>query len=332
MARNRALLSVFIILLALLIAGAIYQTASTMRDVVRFPPPGVLVDIGNGHRLHLLCIGSGSPIVLFENGAWANSVSVPAAREELAKRTRVCSYDREGVGWSDPAPWSTSLGALADQLGVLQDRAGLAPPLVIVASSMGGLVTEMFARRYPERVAGLVFLDAANSDVLAMLESTFATAPAKTACLAAGAAGDVGLVRLFDPFEMRDDVSDAGRRSAALMYTSKPWSAACSLVRGLAVTDQEFAHAAPLRADVPLVVMSADSTLGALPPGVRFLVPGGALESMSRWRGTHKPFAARSTRGSWRLVEHSEHSIAGSHPEVVIDAVQQMLSSLLREH
>ena len=330
-ARTKAILGALGVVLALSAAGLIYQSVATMRDVVRFPPPGTLVDVGNGHRLHLLCIGSGSPIVFFENGAFSNSASVPVARTELARRTRVCSYDRDGVGWSDPAPWSTSVGALADELGVLQDRAGLAPPFVIVASSMGGIVTEMFARKYPERVAGLLFLDAANSEVLTILESAFARSPTGAACLAAGAAGVFGLARLADPFGLRADASDAGARSRALMYSSQPWSAACSIVRGIATTDQQFARAAPLRADVPLVVMSADSTLGILPPGARFALPADALASIPRLRATHKRLAERSTRGAWQIVQHSAHSIAESRPEVVVDAASRMLSSLARE-
>ena len=124
-------------------------------------PPGMLVDIG-GRRLHLLCIGRGDPTVLFEASGWGvSSLSAAMVRERVSSRARVCSYDRMGMGWSDPGPSVVTAGELARQLAVLQDRAGLNGPFILVGSSVGGLTIEMFGRRYPERTAGLVFLDAA---------------------------------------------------------------------------------------------------------------------------------------------------------------------------
>ena len=95
-----------------------------------------MVDIG-GRRLHLVCIGQGEPTVIFEASGWGNALSSSKARERLATRTMVCSYDRRGRGWSDPAPGITTVAALAADLGVLQDRAKLPWPVVIVAASTG---------------------------------------------------------------------------------------------------------------------------------------------------------------------------------------------------
>jgi pimeloyl-ACP methyl ester carboxylesterase len=328
--RKRTVVIALGVVVAAALLGLAYQTIATMRDTVRFPPPGILVDVGP-RRLHLLCAGSGAPTVILENGAFNNSASFAELRTELAARTRVCSYDRQGIGWSDPASWSTSVGALADELGVLQDRAGLAPPFVIIASSMGGIVTEMFARRYPERVAGLVFLDAANSAMLPILDEAFQRVPARTACLVATGAGVMGIARALDPFHLRSEPGEDAERSAALMYGSLPWSAACAVVRGLPATRDEFARAAPLRADVPLVAMSADSAEGLLPPGASILLsPGTTAAMIPRLRETHKLLAKQSTRGSWMLVKDSPHAIAGRHPEAVVQAVEDVLRGLRR--
>jgi pimeloyl-ACP methyl ester carboxylesterase len=318
------------VLVAAALAGVAYQTIATMRDTVRFPPPGVLVDLGP-RRLHLLCIGAGAPTVLFENSGFGNSASMSAVREELAMRTRVCSYDREGVGWSDPAGWSTSVGALADELGVLQDRAGLPPPFVIVASSVGGAVAEIFARRYPERIAGLVFLDAANSGMLPVFADLLHDAPVRTACVVATAAGATGVVRALDPFHLRSQPGADAQRSAALMYGSMPWSAVCAAMRGLPITRQEFARAAPLPANVPLVVMSADTEAGLIPPGAAALIaPAKLTDAIAQLRATHKALAAQSTRGSWSVVKGSTHLIGESQPDVVVNAVDGMLRTLSR--
>src|SRR6266536_2933869 len=141
--KRRLLLVVAAASIALPLAGCLYETTSARRAARKFPPPGRLIDVG-GRRLHLLCIGSGRPIVLFEASGFSNSASSAAARTGLARRTTVCSYDRAGVGWSDPGPDVMSVGQLADDLRQLQDRA-LDSRIVIVTSSIGGLVSELFA-------------------------------------------------------------------------------------------------------------------------------------------------------------------------------------------
>ena len=66
-------------------------------------PPGKLVDV-NGHRMHLYCTGQGEPTVLFEAGLGDFSLTFWLVQEELSATTRVCSYDRAGLGWSEPTP------------------------------------------------------------------------------------------------------------------------------------------------------------------------------------------------------------------------------------
>ena len=102
--------------------GWLYEQGAEARDARRFPPPGRLIDVG-GRRLHLLCIGSGRPIVLFEASGFSNSASTSDARASLARHTTVCSYDRAGVGWSDSAPAVFSIGALAEDLRAASERA-----------------------------------------------------------------------------------------------------------------------------------------------------------------------------------------------------------------
>ena len=102
-----------------------YADAEAARE---FPPPGTMVDIG-GRRLHLVCIGREDPMeptVMLLPAGWSNALSSSKMRERLATRTRVCSYDRLGHGWSDAAPGVTTIGGSARDLGVLQDRARLA--------------------------------------------------------------------------------------------------------------------------------------------------------------------------------------------------------------
>ena len=319
------------VLAALAVAGFLYEAASEARDARRFPAPGTLIDVG-GRRLHLVCLGAGRPTVLFEASAFSNSLSFDVARAALATHTTVCSYDRAGVGWSDPGPGIMSAGTLAEDLHRMETAAALAPPFVIVASSIGGVTAEMFARRYPERVAGLVFADAANSDLIALSAPTGQSLKLvewRAACLAATAAGRLGMARLFDPFGLRRSPSDGAVRSAALMYRAQPWVTLCAMVRGLSTTQEEFRRAPALRRDVPVVVLTAERSDGLLPPALAGAVSETELRGIVRLLGeTHRRLAQRSARGSWRLVSGSDHLIANSRPQAVVDAVLELLAHI----
>jgi pimeloyl-ACP methyl ester carboxylesterase len=227
------------------------------------PAPGRLVDVG-GHRLHLLCIGDGRPTVVFEASMLSSSVSFSAARSAISQRTRVCSYDRMGTGWSDAAPATVSIGALADDLDRLLDRAIASPPYIVEAASIGGLVAELYARRHPERVAGLVFVDAGHSAVLESIAARVTATVTAEACLLPLAAR-LGLLRAIDPLGLRR--APPGDDAMWRIYRVEPMTTFCRIVRDRETTLQEFRDAPPLRTDVPLTVLTAESTDGLLPPG-----------------------------------------------------------------
>src|SRR5215210_7326619 len=86
-------------LLALGTLGALYESAAEARDVRAFTPPGQMVDVG-GHRLHIDCVGTGSPTVVIDAGWMASSTSWSSrVQPEVAASTRVCTYDRAGYGY-----------------------------------------------------------------------------------------------------------------------------------------------------------------------------------------------------------------------------------------
>lgn len=83
----------------------------------------------------------------------------------IAPTTRICLYDRAGLGSSDPAPQAvrTSLDAATDLHAVLQ-QAEVTGPYLLVAHSIGGLHAQVFASRYPRDVAGLVLVSSSHPD------------------------------------------------------------------------------------------------------------------------------------------------------------------------
>jgi pimeloyl-ACP methyl ester carboxylesterase len=153
---------------ALVIAGVggSYETIQEQVDRSTTAMPGHLVDVG-GRRLYVHCTGSGSPTVILVSGLAETSVYwggwiAPA----VAQNTTVCAYDRAGQGWSDP-PASPQDGlAVATDLHALLDHAQIPGPYVLVGHSTGGAYVRVFAARYPDQVAGMVFLDSQPNEAL----------------------------------------------------------------------------------------------------------------------------------------------------------------------
>ncbi len=123
-------------------------------------------DIG-GYTLAYQCEGSGSPTVLLEAGYTASGIGTfgQTIQPALASTTRVCTYDRAGIGVSDPRPASvTPLTSTtqAQELHALLDAIGEHGPFVFVGHSYGGMIARAFAAAYPDETVGLVLLDASS--------------------------------------------------------------------------------------------------------------------------------------------------------------------------
>ena len=303
------------VLLTLGAAGALYQAASIRRESGRFPPPGQFVDVG-GRRLHFMCVGEGRPTVIFEPSGFGTALSSRVARAEISAHARVCSSDRLGTGWSDPGPDVIPVGTLADDFERLLDRAAVPPPYVLVSSSIGGLTSELFARRHPDRVAGSIFLDAATSDGVERSLAYVNWVTTRAACLGKTAAR-LGLLRVMDPFDLRRNDTPDEARAVALMYRVEPMATLCGLVRGAVSSAEQFRTAPPIRADVPLTVLSAEDT----GPARRFV-------SLTEKYALHEAMARRSSRGRWQIVPGSSHLIASSQPQAVVRAVLDMLAGI----
>src|SRR5207247_2474711 len=124
-------------------------------------PPGKLVDIG-GRKLHLLCTGSGSPTVVLVAGGGAFSIDWALVQPQLARTTRVCSYDRAGLGWSDGGPADETVEQTLDDLHRLLSAAGERGPYLLAGASIGGIYIRAYQHAYPAEVAGLVFSNSSN--------------------------------------------------------------------------------------------------------------------------------------------------------------------------
>lgn len=154
---------VFGLLLFLALASASYQAIATRVDADQFLDRGRLVDIG-GFRLNLNCTGKGAVTVVLESGLSDFMGEWSRVQPEVAKFTRVCSYDRAGYGGSDPGPMPRTSSRIAEELHRLLQSAGEAGPYLLVGHSFGGYNVRVFAGKYPHEVAGLLLVDATQED------------------------------------------------------------------------------------------------------------------------------------------------------------------------
>lgn len=129
-----------------------------------YPPIGKLVDVG-GHRLHIYPTGEGSPTIIFESGGASWSLDWNLVQTEVAKFTSACSYDRAGFGWSDSGPKPRTSEQIVTELHTLLTKTEIKKPYILVGHSFGGHTVRLFAKRYPDEVAGIILLDARHEAI-----------------------------------------------------------------------------------------------------------------------------------------------------------------------
>lgn len=147
--------------------GSNGKTRAIWKSGAKPAPPGHKIDIG-GYGLYLHCLGQGSPTVILDAGEPDDSRDWSYLQPQFAPQTRVCAYDRAGLGLSDARPASVKINGLVfthEEHALLQ-KAGIPGPYVIAGFSWGGGFARLFAYTYPAEVAGMVLVDSVNENEL----------------------------------------------------------------------------------------------------------------------------------------------------------------------
>jgi pimeloyl-ACP methyl ester carboxylesterase len=327
------LLSLLVLQLTTLAAGAIYQSIASANDRRTFTMPGKLVDIG-GYRLHIYCTGKhvdGQPTVVFEGGLGAPWLVWDLVQPGVAEHTRACSYDRAGYGWSDPGPQPRSARQMAGELHGLLEKAGETGPYLLVGHSLGGIIIRIYAAEYPEQVSGLLLVDARHEDFFTRMptdyrridETNLRNAQVLQIITPFGITRLIGQNGALDGYERYlaplPDASEAAAW-ALMIYNPQHWATAVS-ERQASPESYQQARDSNLAHGLPLTVLSAENGVAAW-KSPDFEI---SAESRAIWMVLQREQAGLSTNSRWIIVPASGHYIHLDQPSAVIEAVLSML-------
>lgn len=305
--------SLFILVILLAAAGFLYENISEARDRRFHPMPGRRIDVG-GYKLHIDCTGEGTPVVVLDSGLGDSYVSWIKVQPQIAKFTRVCSYDRAGLGYSDESPRPRTSKVMAEELHTLLHNAGIAPPYVLVGHSMGGYNVRLFASFYRSEVAGMVLVDSSHPeqekrfppalndmDKTWVREQEFMTV-----------AMPFGIPRLLGFCG-----SDAKVRAADCNFHS--YREGLTVLKTFPESAAQAATAGSL-GDLPLAVLSHDPNV-PVPE-----IPADLVKPMNvAWEEMQDELTHLSTRDTRTIAKNSSHYIQLDRPEVVVEAVRNVV-------
>ncbi|HWN08757.1 MAG TPA: alpha/beta hydrolase [Pyrinomonadaceae bacterium] len=251
------------------------------------------VDVGSGRKLHINCSGiniAGAPTVVLEAGAGNPSTVWNRVQPEVAKFTRVCVYDRAGLGGSDPVPTPRTVVALTEDLRTLLVKAEVDGPYVMVGHSLGGILVRLYASYYPADVAGMVLVDSTHEDEA---DRGLALIPRETFKEMLKKLGPADLVP-------RSEEQIDGCSTRAVMNTLD-W-----------------------RGNIPLVVLTPGRPFG---PDI-VAVPSVASKAYQLHLALQRDIVRRSSRGQQILAKKSGHFIHQDQPELVVAAIRQVVNQV----
>jgi pimeloyl-ACP methyl ester carboxylesterase len=293
---------IVVLIIGLALVGAIYESVAEAADAKAYPAPGELVDVG-GYRLHINCTGTGSPTVVIVSGLGDWSTSWGVVQPEVAKTTRVCTYDRAGLGWSDEGSAPSDAAQFAQELHTLLQNSNVPGPYVMVGHSLGGFIVRIFAHDYVSEVAGVVLVDSMNpKQVTESLSNKLALFSSMEAALAR-----VGVARLIVKLPVIASSIRPGEEAYYPLF-SRPGSfqTTAKEYKSLPASGAQAAAVTSF-GDLPLIVLTAK------------------LNDNPGWPEWQTELLELSSNSQHLFAENSGHVIQDDEPDAAVDAILKMV-------
>jgi pimeloyl-ACP methyl ester carboxylesterase len=295
---------IMVSIIGLALAGVIYESVAEAADARAYPPPGQLVDVG-GYRLHINCTGTGSPTVVIDAGLGDWSTGWGFVQPEVAKTTRVCTYDRAGWAWSETGPLPRDAAQFAKELHTLLKNANIPGPYLMVGHSLGGLTVRVFVHDYASEVAGVVLIDS-------MTPQQFSQSPTEVQPLSRPfnllvALSRLGIVRLLArPLGIFPAAPPDPKAYYALGVRPQSVQAFIDDSRGMPASGVQ-ASAVKSFGDLPLIVLTAK------------------LNDMPGWPAWQTELLQLSSNSQQLFAENSGHNIEFDEPDAAVAAIVKMV-------
>jgi pimeloyl-ACP methyl ester carboxylesterase len=314
---RRIIVGLLAIVALLAVCGFVYQNIGEARDRRFNPMPGQRVEVtaaGSSLYMHIYCSGQGTPTVVLDSGLGDSFISWEKVQPQIAKFTRVCSYDRAGIGYSDPSPRARTSEVIAEELHALLQAAQVPPPYVLVGHSMGGYDVRVFTGRYRSEVAGVVLVDSSHPDQEKRL-------PVELSGMEASWMREAEFLAFTMPFGIPRllglcDDNPVARAVECNFHTAREGMKEMQAVHESAAQ----AEASDSLGDLPLVVLSHDPDKPSAELPADLVKP-----TNDAWEKMQEEMAHLSTRGTQSIVKGSAHYIQVDRPDAVIDAIRTVV-------
>ncbi|MCB2426612.1 alpha/beta fold hydrolase [Methylophaga pinxianii] len=281
----------------------VFWSVSAPLIAAEFPAiPGQRFDIG-GYQLHIHCMGSGSPTVIVDVGLGDDSTDWLPIQKAVSSSARICVFDRPGYGWSDFGPSPRTSNRIAQELEELLIQAEVPPPYILVGHSFGGYNIRIFAANNPQMVAGMVLVDASHEDQYTQFQ-----------------------IKLPNNFNRRGTImilpkstDSTAHANKAPVLRERAFHAARAEISALDESSVQLQKNSALPT-VPLIVISRGKP--------EWFGDIGQQQREKTWIDLQQDLSRLSPISTHMFANRSGHAIPHEQPEIIIEAIEQVLTQV----
>ena len=307
---------VFSLLLLLLMFLVLAMPRVVWSEEINFEPPGQLIDV-NGRNMHINCIGNKSPSIILDSGAGGFSLEWRNIQKSLSQYARVCAYDRAGYGWSDMGLLPRTTKRITHELHTLLQNAGIHGPYILVGHSFGGFTAQYFARNFGDEIAGIVLIDSSHEEQVYRLPENGKDVVRRSLHQDRSNMVTKSVIHEHYPEEEATVAQQLMTRWSALLTWREEMA-------NYALSSRELGdvYYKPIL-EIPIVVLSRGKRVWPDTPY------GDAMEAT--WKELQDELSYLNGNSTHIIAENSGHLIHLDEPELVVDAIHDVLDFVEKE-